>query len=107
MDYGNALRLQQPYAALLLETEACGSEINMKDRERDVLRKSILEMLEKGYVHYTDLEKKVTATCYPFATTNTFKSQLRYLLNNSYVSRISRGIYQLTPKGRNYLVLLT
>jgi len=79
----------------------------MKDRERDVLRKAILEMLSKGHVHYTDLEKKVTATCYSFATTNTFKRQLRYLLDNAYVQRVARGVYQITPKGHDYSVLLT
>jgi len=79
----------------------------MKDRERDLLRKTILEMLVKGHVHYMDLEKKVTATCYSFATTNTFKRQLRYLLNNTYVQRVTRGVYQITAKGQNYLVLLT
>ncbi len=78
----------------------------MKDRERDVLRKTILEVLSKGHVHYTDLEKKVTATCYSFATTNTFKRQLNYLLDNSYIQRVARGIYQITPKGRDYLALL-
>lgn len=30
----------------------------MKDRERDILRKTILELLMKGCVHYTDLDKK-------------------------------------------------
>jgi DNA-binding PadR family transcriptional regulator len=79
----------------------------MKDRERDVLRRTILEILEKGHVHYTDLDKKVCATCHSFATTNTFKSQLHYLLSNEYIARISRGIYQMTPKGKKYLTLLT
>ena len=79
----------------------------MKDRERDLLRKTILEMLTKGHVHFTDLEKKVTASCFPFATTNTFRRQLRYLLNNGHVKRVTRGVYKITLKGRNYLVLLT
>lgn len=79
----------------------------MKDPERDILRKTILELLMKGNVHYTDLDKKVCATCHPFATTNTFKSQLHYLLNNRCIERIARGIYQITPKGRKYLLLLT
>ena len=78
----------------------------MKDRERDVLRKTILEILAKGCVHYTDLDKKVCATCHSFATTNTFKSQLHYLLSNGYITRIARGIYETTPKGEKYLVLL-
>ena len=79
----------------------------MKDEERDILRKTILELLAKGFVHYTDLEKKVCATCHSFATTNTFKPQLDYLLRNEFVERASRGIYHITEKGRKYLVLLT
>ena len=79
----------------------------MKDRERDVLRRTVLEILAKGHVHYTDLDKKVCATCHSFATTNTFKSQLHYLLSNSYITRIARGVYQITPKGKKYLILLT
>ena len=76
------------------------------DVKRDILRNTILELLAKDYVHYTDLDKKVCATCYPFATTNTFKSQFQYLLNNGYVDRISRGIYKITSKGEKYLDLL-
>jgi len=30
----------------------------MKDRERNILLKTILELLMKGSVHYTDLDKK-------------------------------------------------
>jgi len=69
----------------------------MKDRERDILRKTIMEILAKGSVHYTDLDKKVCATCHTFATTNTFKSQLHYLLSNDYIKRIARGVYQIAP----------
>ena len=79
----------------------------MKEWERDVLRRTILDILAKGCVHYTDLDKKVCATCHSFATTNTFKSQLHYLLNNGYITRIARGIYEITPKGKKYLILLT
>jgi len=78
----------------------------MKEWERDVLRRTILEILAKGHVHYTDLDKKVCATCHPFATTNTFKSRLHYLLSNGYITRIARGVYQITPRGENYLALL-
>ncbi len=31
---------------------------------------------------------------------------LNYLLDNSYIQRVARGIYQITPKGRGYLALL-
>jgi len=79
----------------------------MKEWERDVLRRTILEILAKGHVHYTDLDKKVCATCHSFATTNTFKSQLHYLLSNGYITRVARGIYEITPKGKKYLILLT
>ena len=54
----------------------------------------------------TQTYKKVCATCYPFATTNTFKSQLNYLLSSDYITRIARGICQITPKGKKYLILL-
>jgi len=76
----------------------------MKDRERDILRKTILELLTKGCVHYTDLDKKVCASGHSFATTNTFKSQLHYLLSNGFITRISRGTYQITPKGKKYFL---
>ena len=77
------------------------------DVKREILRITILELLAKGCVHYTELEKKVNASGHSFATTNTFKSQLHYLLNNRYIARITRGVYQITAKGKNYLTLLT
>jgi hypothetical protein len=76
------------------------------DNKRDILRKTILEFLTKSDLHYTDMEKKMCAVCYPFASRNTFNSQLRYLLDNNHVHRISRGIYQITIKGKSYLALL-
>lgn len=78
----------------------------MKEQERDILRKTVLELLSKDCGHYTDLDKKVSASCHPFATTNTFKSQLRYLLKNGHVNRVARGVYKITPKGEKYLNLL-
>ncbi|KPV62806.1 MAG: hypothetical protein AOA66_1205 [Candidatus Bathyarchaeota archaeon BA2] len=30
----------------------------MKDRQRDLLRKVILQFVKKGYVHYADIEKR-------------------------------------------------
>jgi predicted transcriptional regulator len=76
------------------------------DLKRDILRKTILELLMKGNVRYTDLDKRVCATGYLFATNNTFKSQLHYLVTNGYITRISRGIYEITAKGEKYLALL-
>jgi len=74
--------------------------------KRDILRKIVLEQLTKSNVHYTDLDKKICATSYPFATTNTFKSQLHYLLRNNYIEKPSRGIYKISDKGKKYLTLL-
>ena len=76
------------------------------DVKRDFLRKTILELLTKGTVHYTDLEKKVNASGHSFATTNTFKSQLHYLLCNGYIMRITRGVYQITPEGEKLYAVL-
>jgi DNA-binding PadR family transcriptional regulator len=76
------------------------------DVKRDHLRKSILELFAKIDLHYTDLEKKIYIICCKFATSNTFKTQLRYLLENDYINRISRGIYHITAKGKNYFNLL-
>ena len=76
------------------------------DRKRDTLRRIILELLEKSSLHYTELDKKVCASYHSFATTNTFKSQLYYLLNQGYINRIARGIYHITEKGKTYLTLL-
>ncbi|MBE0512693.1 hypothetical protein IBX38_06560 [Candidatus Bathyarchaeota archaeon] len=79
----------------------------MKDPERDQLRKAILQFIKKGYVHYTDIEKKTVATYLRFATSNTFRKQFHgYLLPNGYVQRVSRGIYKITPKGEKLLEIL-
>ena len=77
------------------------------DVRREILRITILELLAKDCVHYTELEKKVNSSGHSFATTNTFKSQLHYLLENRSIRRASRGIYQITSKGQKYLGLLT
>jgi len=79
----------------------------MKDQERDVLRKTILVLVKKGHVHYTDIEKKACATCLRFATSNTIRKQFyHYLLPNGYVERVSRGIYEITQKGEKLLEIL-
>jgi DNA-binding PadR family transcriptional regulator len=79
----------------------------VKDRERDILRRTILELLMNGYEHYTDLDKKVCSTGYSFATTHTFRSQFHYLLDNRCITKIARGIYRITPKGKKYLDIFT
>jgi predicted transcriptional regulator len=79
----------------------------MKDQERDILRKNILEVIKKGHLHYTDIEKKAVSTCLRFATSNTVKKQFyHYLLPNGYVERTARGIYRITSKGEKLLEIL-
>jgi len=55
----------------------------MKDQERDILRKTILELVKKGHVHYTDIEKKAVATCLRFATSNTVRKQFYHYLGDT------------------------
>ena len=66
----------------------------------------ILKTLEKGSVRWTDLEKKVLATCHPSATRTRFDNRLRYLLKKGYVERVSRGIYQITENGEKYMEII-
>jgi len=53
-------------------------------------------------------EKKAVATRLRFATSNTIRKQFyHYLLPNSYVERVSRGIYKITQKGEKLCEILT
>jgi predicted transcriptional regulator len=79
----------------------------LKDHERDVLRRTILELVKKGHVHYTDIEKKACATCLSFATSNTVRRQFyHYLLPNRYIERVNRGVYIITARGEKLLEIL-
>jgi hypothetical protein len=68
----------------------------LKDQERDLMRKIILEMVDKGHV----------GLCHPFATDTTFAAQMRYLLDVGMIRRESRGIYRITEKGEQYLEIM-
>jgi predicted transcriptional regulator len=77
-------------------------------KKGDVLHETILELVKKGHVHYTDIEKKAVATCLSFATTNTIRKQFyHHLFENGYVERVARGVYKITPKGEKLLEILT
>lgn len=79
----------------------------MRDQERDILRKTILLLLQTGSRHYRDVEKKVVASCFPFATSNTVEKQFYgYLIPCGYVERVERGVYRLTEKGVKLLAIL-
>ena len=72
------------------------------------MRKTILELISKGHVHFTEIEKGCVASCLPFATSHTFRRQFYgYLLGQGYVARVSRGVYALTKKGEKLLALLS
>jgi len=62
------------------------------------------EKLVKKDVHYTDIEKRVVATCLRFATSNTVRKQFyHYLLSNGYVERVSKGVYKIAQKGEKLI----
>ena len=79
----------------------------MKDQERDVLRKVILELLVGGCVHWTALKKKTLGTCHMFATDSTFAAQMKYLLSKGLIRKEARGAYVITEKGKQYLKIMT
>ena len=81
--------------------------MSRRREEQDLLDKMILETLSKGHIHWTDLEKRVIATCRAFATRGRFDNRLRYLLKKGYVKRVSRGIYKVTEGGRKYMDVLS
>jgi len=74
--------------------------------EQDALDKTVLNILTKGKFCWTDLEKKVLATCFPWATGGRFHARLNYLRSRDYVRRVARGVYEITDKGRKYLEIL-
>jgi hypothetical protein len=107
VELGNGLRLLQSRATILQQHEARGSETNMKDQERDILRKTTLELVKKRHVHYTDIEKKAVATCLASQHQTRVRKQFyHYPLANGYVERVSRGIYKITQKGEKLLEIL-
>ena len=80
----------------------------MNDQERDLLRCVLLELIAEGYDRWTLIEKRVCASNFDFATSNTVKRQFYYyLLAYGYVERVHRGKYALTNKGKHLLVLLS
>ena len=80
--------------------------MSRRREEQDLMDKIILKMLKKGRVRWTDLEKKVLATCHPSATRTRFDNRLRYLLKKGYIERVSRGIYRVTESGEKYMEII-
>lgn len=80
--------------------------MSIRREQQDAVDKLILEMLAKGHIHWTDLEKKVLATYVPFATHGRFRGRMKYLLKTGHIVRIERGIYEITEKGMKYMISL-
>jgi len=80
--------------------------VSKRREEQDMMDKIILKTLKRGRVHWTDMEKKVLATCHPSATRTRFDNRLRYLLKKGYIERVSRGIYQITESGEKYMEII-
>jgi len=80
--------------------------LSRRREEQDLMDRIILSMLKKGHVHWTDLEKKVLATCHPSATRSRFDNRVRYLLKKGYIERVSRGIYRVTESGEKYMEII-
>jgi len=80
--------------------------VSKRREEQDMMDKIILKTLKRGKVHWTDMEKKVLATCHPSATRTRFDNRLRYLLKKGYIERVSRGIYQITESGEKYMEII-
>ena len=80
--------------------------MSKRREEQDAMDRIILETLKEGWVRWTDLEKKVLATCHPSATRTRFDNRLRYLLKKGYIERVRRGIYRITENGEKYMEII-
>lgn len=67
--------------------------------------RKMLKTVKKGDIHWRDLQKKVLATCHPFATGPRFQHQLEYLLSKGFIERGARGVYRITESGIKYMRL--
>ena len=80
--------------------------MSKRREQQDMMDKTILSMLMKGHIHWSDLEKTVLATCHPWSTSNRFDARLRYLLKKGFIIRVSRGIYRITEAGEKYMEII-
>jgi predicted transcriptional regulator len=76
----------------------------MNRREmQDAMDKLILETLNKGEIHWSDLCRKVLGAHQPCATLSRFRSRMGYLLKKGHMERVAKGVYQITESGKRYL----
>lgn len=81
------------------------SKLELSRREQqDLMDKIILQNLMKiGLIRWTKLEKKVLGTRLPFATSQRFRSRMKYLLSKKFIEKVHRGTYKITESGIKYL----
>ncbi len=84
------------------------SKFKLSRREQqDLMDKIILQTLMKvDSARWTELEKKILGRSFSFATSQRFRSRMRYLLNKKLIERIQRGTYKITESGIKYLETL-
>ena len=78
------------------------------DVMRDIVRKTILQLIKNGCTRYTDIEKYASMKCENFASRNVVIRQFyKYLIAQRYVERIGWGRYRLTKNGEDMLTVLS
>lgn len=76
----------------------------MNRREmQDAMDKLILQTLNKGSIHWSDLCRKALGTHQTCATPSRFQSRMKYLLKKKHMERVMKGVYQITDTGKSYL----
>lgn len=70
---------------------------------RMYVSKIILTKLSKGSFRWRDLVKIVLAESPSYSS---FDSTLRWLIRQGYITRRTRGIYEITDKGRDFLKII-
>ena len=74
---------------------------------QDLMDRAILRILvKKGLTRWTKLEKTVLSAQLPFATSQRFRSRMKYLLTRKLIEKTQRGIYKITDSGVKYLETL-
>jgi len=74
---------------------------------QDLMDRAILRILvKKGLTRWTKLEKTVLSAQLPFATSQRFRSRMKYLLTRKLIEKTQRGIYKITDSGMKYLETL-
>lgn len=74
---------------------------------QDLMDRAILRTLKKtGLIRWTKLEKNVLGARLPFATSQRFRSRMRYLLSKKLIEKTQRGAYKITENGIKYLETL-